>query len=508
VVAENGALLHHPARRETRALGEPPSPRFVEELRARGVSPLSVGRTIVATWVPNETTVLQVIRDLGLEMQVIFNKGAVMVLPSGVNKATGLQSALDDLGLSPHNVVGIGDAENDHAFLRLCECAVAVANALPTVKDDADWVTPGARGDGVCELIDRLVESDLRELSPRLRRHDIPLGTTEDGEEVRVPVQGARLLIAGTSGAGKSTLATSLLEQIAERDYQFCILDPEGDFARFAEAVCLGDEGRVAGVDEVLDVLDRPRQSASLNLLGLKLEDRPAYLDSVLPRVFEMRRRTGRPHWMVMDEAHHMLPPARVGSPIALDEDGSLLLITVHPEQVAQEALALVDAVFAIGRSPRRTLEAFANRVGLAVPAFPDQDLEPGEAIAWWRDPTRPPVRMRSRPPQAERRRHVRKYATGELGPDKSFYFRGPDGRLNLRAQNLTLFLQVADGVDDETWLHHLRQSDYSRWLREAVKDPELADEVAEAERAADRPAAESRAAVRAAIEKRYTAPA
>ena len=106
---------------------------------------------------------LETIRDLGLELQVIFNKGAVMVLPAGVNKASGLVAALDELGLSPHNVVGVGDAENDHAFLAACECAVAVANALPTIKERADHVTAGEDGDGVRELIDALIEM----ISPR-----------------------------------------------------------------------------------------------------------------------------------------------------------------------------------------------------------------------------------------------------------------------------------------------------------------------------------------------------
>ena len=55
--------------------------------------------------------------------------------------------------------------------------------------------------------------------------------------------------------------------------------------------------------------------------------------------------------------------------------------------------------------------------------------------------------------------RHTRKYAEGELGEDKSFYFRGPDNALNLRAQNLTIFLQMADGVDDQTWRHHLESA-------------------------------------------------
>ena len=95
---------------------------FVDKLIERGVGPISVGRVIVATWEPHENTVLKTIRDCGLELQVIFNKGAVMVLPAGVNKATGLRAALAELNLSPHNAVGVGDAENDHAFLNICEC--------------------------------------------------------------------------------------------------------------------------------------------------------------------------------------------------------------------------------------------------------------------------------------------------------------------------------------------------------------------------------------------------
>src|SRR5439155_12516578 len=128
--AENGALLYRPATREERTLAERPSEEFVRELIKRGADPVSVGRVIVATWRPHERTAVEVIRDLGLELQVIFNKGAVMILPSGVNKATGLKAALKELALSPHNIAGIGDAENDHAFLALCECSVAVENAL------------------------------------------------------------------------------------------------------------------------------------------------------------------------------------------------------------------------------------------------------------------------------------------------------------------------------------------------------------------------------------------
>ena len=159
VVAENGALLYTPGLKAERVLAHAPSVKLVERLRALGVTPLSVGRSIVATCEPNEQVALQVIKELGLELEIIFNKGAVMILPSGVNKATGLAAALEELGLSPHNVIGVGDAQNDHAFLRMVGYGVAVANALPEVKETADHVTEDARGAGVVELIDGLFRS-------------------------------------------------------------------------------------------------------------------------------------------------------------------------------------------------------------------------------------------------------------------------------------------------------------------------------------------------------------
>lgn len=173
VVAENGALLYNPTTKEQKPLCEPPLPQFVAALQTRNVTPLSVGRTIVATREPYEKIALEVIRDLGLELQVIFNKGAVMILPSGVNKATGLKAALKELHLSEHNVVGIGDAENDHAFLGICECAVAVANALPAVQETADFVTAATHGAGVTQLIEEIIRDDLASREPLVRRRHL-----------------------------------------------------------------------------------------------------------------------------------------------------------------------------------------------------------------------------------------------------------------------------------------------------------------------------------------------
>ena len=161
VVAENGAVLYRPQSRESRVLAKPPPSRFVEALQRRGVRPLWVGQVVVATVQPNETAVMEVIRELGLDLQVILNKGSVMVLPASVDKATGLSAALGELGLSPETVVGIGDAENDQAFLAMCGCGVAVANALDSLKAHADHVTRADAGAGVREIIDSLISGDL-----------------------------------------------------------------------------------------------------------------------------------------------------------------------------------------------------------------------------------------------------------------------------------------------------------------------------------------------------------
>jgi hypothetical protein len=161
-VVENGALLFFPQTAHESLIGEAPPPALVQALRNRGVEDLSVGRGIVSTSETHRTAVIEAIRELGLDWQVIFNKGAVMVLPSGVDKATGLKAALVELDLSPREVVGVGDAENDQAFLSICGCSVAVANALPAVKAAADVVTKADDGAGLTEFIERWLDEGDR----------------------------------------------------------------------------------------------------------------------------------------------------------------------------------------------------------------------------------------------------------------------------------------------------------------------------------------------------------
>lgn len=509
VVANNGGVLYRPATQEQIELTAPLPSELINELRRREVPDLSFGTSIVSTVRPNELTVLEVIRDLGLEFQIIFNRESVMVVPSGVNKASGLAAALQDMGLSAHNVVGIGDAENDHALLNMCEYAVAVANAVPMLKEVADWVTPSAASDGVAELIHELVAHDLSTPTFSTSRRNVVVGTRNNGAEVSIPVTRLNVLLAGSSGSGKSTLATALLERVIKQDYQCCIIDPEGDYEGFAGALMFGTAQRSPSLAEILTALEHPQTNIVVNLVGLPLQDRPAFFLTVLSSIQERRSKSGRPHCILVDETHHLLPSdwQPVQAVLAQQFTG-MVYITVHPDQVVTSVLQTIDVVAALGQDPSNTLARLCEKLGESVPAIGAPALGHGEAIIWDRRSMEPPFTVRITPGETDRQRHRRKYAEGELPADRSFYFRGPHGLLNLRAQNLIIFLQLADGVDDNTWLYHLHQCDYSTWILEGIKNNQLAEAVKQIEQEPGITADRSRQQIRSKVEEHYTVPA
>ena len=345
-----------------------------------------------------------------------------MILPSGINKATGLAAALEEMGLSAHNVVGIGDAENDHAFLRAVGYGVAVANALPKLKETADRTTKGSRGAGVVELIDEIIALDAG-----LARHGAPAhrGRRRRRRRRRCICRrmAAACCLAGTSGIGKSTLATALTERFVEQGFQFCVLDPEGDYEELEDVVVVGDADNPPSTREIFDLLSKPSNNVAVNMLGLKTDERPDYFAKLLPELAEMRDRTGRPHWLVIDEAHHLMPAARDGASFACQGAAG-----DHPDHRASRpgfarcARSDVETVMALGPE--------ADKV--------DRELLRGDRRRASRQASRRRPRTRccsgtgrraSRPtpisvegPRQTRKRHKRKYAEGDLGDQQLLF--------------------------------------------------------------------------------------
>jgi len=428
-----------------------------------------------------------------------------MVLPAGVNKESGLRAALEELEISPHNTVAVGDAENDFAFFNLCGMPVAVANALPMLKQAAVLVTEGARGAGVEELIGRLLETDLAELDAGNARQHVPLAKALEGEETLdfVP-QRQSLLLAGASGGGKTTLTTGLLERLAAGGFQALVIDPEGDYDELESVISVGSAHEAPRISKIAELLRKSGTGVAVNLLGVKLPDRPAFFAGILPELLALRARTGRPHFVVVDEAHHMLPHGYDPGGAALPADlKGFLFVTVRPEALSTRVMHCVDRMIAVGDEAGASIGVFCTANKLSTPdATP---LQRGEMLTLSR--TEPLQHMAVIPGTGARRRHLRKYAEGKLGDDRSFFFRGPEGKLNLRATNLVMFVQIAAGVDAETWEFHRRQGDFSRWVELSIKDRELTGEIAGIEQG-DQPFEAAREAIQDAIERRYTLPA
>lgn len=504
IVAENGGVFYDPRTRRKTLLGKPPPEEFVRRLHELKVDSLEIGQVIVSTWLPHHLSVLRAIQELGLELHVIFNRSAVMVLPPGVNKATGMVYALRQLGLSPHEVVGVGDSENDHSFLELSECPATVANAVPSIRKLAALTTRGENGAGLAELIGRLIANDLSDLQGKLAKNVVAIGSSSDGTPVTIAPYGSNILIAGPSGSGKSTVTAGIVERLFQQKYQLCIVDPEGDYGALPDIITLGNQKHAVTVSEVLAILEDPTRSLNVNLLGIPLSDRPEFFGQLFPSLQSMRTRTGRPHWIVLDEAHHMLPAEWSHDRAMPQNMGETVLVTVHPDHLPPMVLSHVDVVIAVGPAPQSTIKSFADVTGHPLVWPEGLTDQRGKAVVWFPRQSQPPFSVQIIPGTAERIRHHRKYAEGNMHY-RSFFFRGPGNRNNLKAQNLTFFSQIADGIDEETWLFHLRRGDYSRWFRSAVKDRYMAEQAEQIEQRQDLQPAETRQLIRSLIESRYT---
>jgi len=505
IVAENGAVIYCPLTQTLQLLGVPPPKVFMDYLKEQAV-PFSTGHVIIAGWEPNQQVFLHAIQVAGLEYQLIFNKGAVMVLPPGINKATGLHQALKELQISEHNAVAIGDAENDNAMLLSTECAVAVQNALPQVSQLADWTTDKPSGDGVIELIRRLIEDDLSQIDPCLSRHYLPLGKEMNGSLFRVCPYGERILLAGTSGFGKTTLAAAFIEKLIAKSYQFCLVDPEGDYQELPGVLTIGDGAHPPLISEVTGLLAKADENVAVCILAIPLDDRPAYFDKLARAIAGLRRNTGHPHFMIMDEAHHLMPRRHSAGPVDFPADfPSFMAITTRPELLDRELVKRINTALVMGEAPDQTMRAVAQILPADLPLPASLAFQKGDVLVWQK--SRPQLRLiRSDMPGSLLMRHKRKYATGDMGYN-SFYFNGPAHRLNLKANNLMTFIQMGSGVDEDTWGYHLHRHDYSNWFRNSVKDEQLAL-AAKSIEDSDGDSWSSRQAIFKAILERYTLPA
>ncbi len=460
VVLENGAVAVIGGR--SRRLCPPVDPELAERLDARGV-PVRRGEVLLAVDGVHSPAVADAIAELELDCQIVHNRAATMVLPAGVSKGTGLSRTLADLDLSPHNCVGVGDAENDLSLLAATEVGVAVANAVGSVRQHADLVLDRENGTGIAELLHGPYLSGARRLCPA--RRWVEVGTLDDGRPARVPGSQARILVTGPSGAGKSHLIGLMAEQWATAGYSILVIDPEGDQVGLEElpSVRVVDAAEhLPAPVELMASLLHPPTSLVLDLSGLPEEQKLDYLERLRSAAGAQREQHGVPHWVLVDEAHlqgRQQLEAWDWSPTDGYVLASFMPALIRPVDV-ESADIIVEL---LEDDPAASLDGV--RGGRAT-------LRIGRGRAR-------PFRVGERRTSHVRHRH--KYADRQLPEYRRFHFRVRGEPVV--AGTLNEFRAAVRHVDADVLEYHLARGDLSRWLETTVADKELAARVAAFER-------------------------
>jgi hypothetical protein len=283
------------------------------------------------------------------------------------------------------------------------------------------------------------------------------------------------------------------------------VIDPEGDYQAVEGPFVLGTVERAPTAEEVMQVVRQSDKSCVVSLFAAKTEEQPSLFNKLYRALQEHRAHTGQPHWTIVDEAHY--PISGSWKPIDelhLEDFRSVMYVTAFPDQMPRNLLSAVDLFVAISDEPDKLLQKFCELLSEDAPKLePPLDVDKHRAIAWWRGKGLP-FWFRRLPPRGEHQRHQHQYFDGNMDPDNRFYFRGPKGALNLAAGNLRTFMQLAEGVDEETWVYHLNRGDYTRWFREKIQDQELTGVTEQLQRADDVSPQDSRQRVLEMIRKLY----
>lgn len=454
IVGENGAVLS--TRQGTRLLASPVDAALEYDLRRKGLQ-IRRGEVLLATAAVDDEIVTSAVDRLGFECQIVRNRSALMVLPSGTNKGSGLIEALAELGISPHNSVGIGDAENDHSLLDVSEIGVAVGDAVPSLKARADVVLPEEDGSAVRAFLVGPLLGDL--VGTQSKRRVIALGTYDDGTTAVVPASRVTIAIEGASGTGKSYVAGLIAERLIQMDYTICILDLEGDHLALGGLHGVVSVGGREPLPPPAQIDRFIRQGFTSVVIDLSLQApdvKRRYALAILDQLRRTRAAVGLPHWIILDEAHVLIAGGSQHCWRESDDSG-LCFITYRPDLLVAELDHLAD--FVISARADRVMTLKGRDDDGAARVFAASDRVTAHV------------------------RHWHKYIEGQLPAERRFYFRDGHGLTGRSAGNLLEFRDEIRQASVDTLRHHAAHGDFSRWLSNVCPAPSMVDAALVAER-------------------------
>jgi hydroxymethylpyrimidine pyrophosphatase-like HAD family hydrolase len=487
VVAENGAVLDFP-NGHSRLLGNSPPAAFHEELSRRNLE-FKVGQCVVELDAASALQVLTVIRELELPLAILFNRGRLMVLPQGVSKGVGLREALTTLRLSVHNAIAIGDAENDHDLLAACEIGLAVSWGSQALQRVADAVLDGDGPPAVAAYI-RGSMANVRLPPERIGKHRLLLGIAEDGHVLSLAVRGRNALIAGDPRSGKSWVTGLACEQLILQGYSVCVIDPEGDYRTLESlpgVVVFGGDDPPPELPDLARVLRHPDMSVVIDLSHVPYQEKVSYLKSLLPMLAAIRRATGLPHRIVIDEAHYFLHEPNVRELLDLTL-GAYTLVTYRLSDLHPDLRKAIEAVIVKRTTEPREVQALLEMTGTNAIASEWgtilASLEMGQAILMpgIEEAEGKLVKFELFPRLTSHVRHKAKYLDVQLLKEQGFVFTENGKFAGGPARTLKEFVSELASSPPTVLNGHAHRGDFSRWIADVFRDHFLASDIRKVE--------------------------
>jgi hypothetical protein len=483
VVAENGGVLAFP-NGQTRLIGHVPPQAFLDELRRRAVK-FNTGQCIVEADADSAPQILGLIRQLELPLVLLFNRSRLMILPQAISKGTGLREALNVLRLSVHNAIAIGDAENDHDLLAVSEIAVAVSWGSPALQKEADEILNGDGPRAVAAYI-RRASQEMRLPLGRIGRHRMALGAAGDGRPIALAVHGRNLLVVGDPQSGKSWANGLACEQMILQGYCVCVIDPEGDYGSLESlpgVVVLGGDDQPPELPDVARALRHFDLSVVVDLSRILYEEKVRYLNALLPMLASLRRTTGLPHRIVIDEAHYFLREPNVKQLLDFDLN-AYTLVTYRPSDLHPDLRGDIDAVIVKRSTQPQEVQALLAMVGnkgveqewtIALGSLADYEaaLLPGIEEAEGKL-----TRFTLLPRLTPHVRHETKYLDVQLVEGQEFVFTDNGKSIGTPARSLKQFVLSLANTPATSLDGHARRGDFSRWIEGVFHDHRLASDV------------------------------
>lgn len=511
VVAENGALVAFPSSGRTLFLGHSPPEPFLAELRRAGVS-FKTGECVVELQASDAPAALAAIRRLELPLVLEFNRDRLMVLPQSVSKGVGLREALTAMRLSVHNTVAIGNAENDHEMLTVAEIGAAVGWGSDALKQLADEVIAGDGAPAVAAYV-REVAARPRLSSSSSVRRPMLLGRDESGNVVTLRVRGRNLLVVGDPRSGKSWIAGLLTEQLIVQRYSVCIIDPEGDYRGLETlpgVILFGGDDPPPRPRELMQALRNADLSTVIDLSKLPFEQKREYVPQLLSMLNTVRRQTGLPHRIVLDEAHYFLDETNIDQLIDTELAG-YTLVTYRLSQLPSRVIDADDVVIVTRHTDRHEVEALKELRPSAdkgidwTATLGSLRLEDAVLLPGREDGPDHPLRFQIAPRITFHVRHRHKYLDVPVLDRHAFLFR-QNNEVVASARSFRELSDVLTTATSDLLAPHLKRGDLSRWIRDVFGDRPLAAQVAEVEqRYALQPSADVNDELLRLIRERYS---